>query len=95
MKGGGGRAMGGLFGGRSNKNDGTTAAVGGAVAGTALSGATGTSTPILMGCAADDTTFMCKLARFFNTVKMIIGLIVIFVLIILVIWFAYKWYKSR
>lgn len=79
----------------SKKDDGTTAAIGGAVAGTALSGASGTSTPILMGCAPDDTSFMCKLARFSNILKMIIGIIVILVLIVLVIWFAYRWYKSR
>jgi hypothetical protein len=83
----------------SNKNtqqsNVTTGAVGGALAGGALSNATSMSSPILMSCPPEDTTFMCRLTRFYNSFKMIIGIIVIIVLIALVIWFATLYFKNR
>jgi uncharacterized membrane protein YqiK len=38
---------------------------------------------------------MCRLTRFFNSFKMIIGILVIVVLIALVIWFAVVYFRNR
>jgi hypothetical protein len=78
------------FGG-AGKNNGTNAAL----AGAGLGAVSGASTPILSSCPPDDTSFMCKLSRFYNIVKMLIGLVVIFVLIGLVLWFGINWWRSR
>jgi len=79
----------------TNKNDDTTnkALIGGVAAG-ALSNATGTSTPVITSCPLEDTSFMCKLTRFFNSFKMILNLIVTVITIIVVIWVAWYFWKS-
>lgn len=75
---------------------GTGAGAGAAALGAgALAGsAGGLSTPVLTSCPPEDKTFMCKLTRFYNSFKMILGIIVTVILIVVALWFAYVWYKS-
>lgn len=87
-----GRSSGRLL---SQKKDDTTnkALLGGAAVG-ALSNVTGTSTPVLTSCPPEDTTFMCKLTRFYNSFKMILNIIFTIITIIAVIWLVWYFWKS-
>lgn len=76
---------------QSNVGAGAAALGAGALAG---SGG-GVSTPVLTSCPPEDRTFMCKLTRFYNSFKMILGIITTVILIGVAIWLAYVWYKSR
>jgi hypothetical protein len=90
-----GKAMARTVMNRNRQESGTTSAIGAGVAGGLLTNATSVNSPILTSCPPEDTSFMCKLNRFFNSLKMIISIVIIFILIIAVIWFGYYWYKSR
>lgn len=78
----------------TQKTDQTNTALLGAVAGSAISGATSTSTPVITTCPPEDTTFMCKLTRFYNIFKMILSIIIIIILIIGGIWILMSLMKS-
>ena len=77
----------------SKKNENNQALLG-AVAGGAVANMTSTSTPVIMTCPPDDTTFMCKLTRFYNSFKMIISLVLIVLGIVVAAWVAWTLYKS-
>ena len=79
------------------KNNSNATNTGLAVAGgAALAGSGGgVSTPVLTTCPPEDKTFMCKLTRFYNSFKMIFGIISTIILVLFVMWFAYTWYKAR
>lgn len=92
--GGGGRLIGKAMTQRKN-NDGTGAGAAALGAGALAGSGGGLSTPVLTSCPPEDRTFMCKLTRFYNSFKMILGIITTVILIVVAIWFAYIWYKSR
>lgn len=61
----------------------------------AVANTTGASTPVLMTCPPEDKTFMCKLARFYNIFKMILGILVTVIVIGVLLWYGWKLFKSR
>jgi|APGre2960657404_1045060.scaffolds.fasta_scaffold59805_3 hypothetical protein len=67
----------------------------GAGAASVASSAVGANTPVLSTCPPEDTTFMCKLTRFYNSTKMILSLVIIFAVILGALWFAYAFFKKR
>ena len=73
----------------------TTSALLGAGAASVASSAVGASTPVLSTCPPEDTTFMCKLTRFYNSTKMILSLVIIFAIILGALWFAYAFFEKR
>lgn len=79
----------------SKKTDDTTgkALLGGAAAG-AVANTTGAITPVITSCPPDDKTFMCKLTRFYNSFKMILGIITTVIGIGVLIWLAWSYWKS-
>lgn len=80
---------------KEDNGNGNTQLLTGAAGGAVASGITDTSTPIISSCPPDDKTFMCKLTRFYNSFKMIIGIILIIAIICFVAWFLWSLYKSK
>lgn len=76
----------------TKKDDG--AATKAALAGGAAGVMTDVANPTVTSCASDDSTFYCKLTRFFNSTKMIINLIITLIAIIAVVYFGWKWFKQ-
>lgn len=76
----------------TKKDDGagTKAALAGGAAGLM----TDVANPTVTSCASDDSTFYCKLTRFFNSTKMIINLIITLIVIIALVYFGWKWWKQ-
>lgn len=74
----------------NQRNDGTTTAI----ATGALGALSNVSTPIVANCAPDDNSFMCKMTRFYNSTKMIISIIVLFIVVAIVLYLGTKWLKG-
>jgi hypothetical protein len=92
MKGGGGR------GGRTSRNENAgagTGAAAGAGLGFAAGAMSGAQTATITSCPTSDQTFTCKLTRFFNNTKMIIGLIVIFIAILWILYMGWTFMKKK
>jgi hypothetical protein len=61
----------------------------------ALGAMSGADTPVVSTCPPSDTSFMCRLSRFYNSVKMILNLLVILGVIFALLYFARQYLRKR
>ena len=76
---------------RDNNNNSTNAAL----AGGAVGALSGVNNPTITSCSPDDTSFYCRLTRFFNSIQMVLRLVLIVIAVGFGLYFGYTWYKSR